>query len=277
MQTSRPSRATSRPSIAIESMRLAPHLGMRTFNRPVSISKVVSLCLTCATGPDVGAAVLLRESLNEPVVSGPATVAKPAHLIEPSGHQARGHDCSGRLFPSAVVRVNAWSFRTLLWGHGTPQLTPMGAGGGVSPSHFNSTNEEDCAAAGKAQRATSRISSISEAVCLQSWFVKAFRVSLVFIAFLIGLSGSFGSNLPHFEVVVSYHRHAFHRTQPDPPRPVRAFGVVPLDVDLAVDLHFNAPADLQNTNAMCDIGRAGGHARAFGYQFETRIFAEAVR
>src|SRR5262249_52438919 len=98
-----------------------------------------------------------------------------------------------------------------------------------------------------------------------SWFVRAFKVDLVFIESLAGLSGLFVSNLPHFEVVVSYHRHAFHRTQPDPPRPVRAFGVVPLDDDLAVDLNFNAPADLQNTKAMCDIGRASGQARAFGH------------
>src|SRR5262245_58669766 len=124
-------------------MILAPHIGMRTFNRPVSISKVVSLCLTCTTGPDAGAAAPLKESLSEPVVSGPATVAKPAHLTEPSGHQARGHDCSGRLFPSPVFRVNAWSFRTAPWGHGMPQLTPIGVAGGASPSHFNSTDEAD--------------------------------------------------------------------------------------------------------------------------------------
>ena len=35
IQMSRPSRATSRPSTAIDSMRLAPDLGIRTFNFPV--------------------------------------------------------------------------------------------------------------------------------------------------------------------------------------------------------------------------------------------------
>src|SRR5262245_55517231 len=132
-------------------MKLAPPLGMRTFNRPVSISKVESLSLTCTPVTDLGAAVLFGESLSEPLVTGPATAAKPVHLIEPSGHQARGHDCSGRLFPSAAVNVKAWSFRTSPCDHGTPQLTPIGTAGGVSPSHFNSTDEPDCAAAAEAQ------------------------------------------------------------------------------------------------------------------------------
>src|SRR5215510_669162 len=90
------------------------------------------------------------------------------------------------------------------------------------------------------------------------------------------LSIAFGGNLPHFDVVVSYHRHAFHRTQSDPPRAVRAFGVVPLDDYLAVDLNFDVSADLQNTKAMRDIGRTSGQARAFGHLFETRILAKAV-
>src|SRR2546426_9707472 len=91
------------------------------------------------------------------------------------------------------------------------------------------------------------------------------------------LSVSFGGNLPYFEVVISYHSYAFHRTQPDPPRPVRAFGVVPLNDNPAVDLNIDVRAALQNTKAMHDIGRAGGQALAFGYLFETRILAEAVR
>src|SRR5215510_13043524 len=277
IQTSRPCRATSRPSIAIESMRVAPHPEMRTFSRPVSISKVVSLCLTCTTGPEVDAAVLLSESLSKPVVSGPATVAKPDHLIEPSGHQARGHDCNGRLFPPAVVRVNAWSFRTLPRGHGVPQLTPIDAAGGLSPSHFNSMDESDCAAAPKAQHTTRRGGSVSDASRSRSRSATAFKVNLVFIVSLTRLSGSFGGKLPHFEVIIGHHRHALHRTQSDPPRPVRAFGVVPLDDHPAVDLNFDVRAALQNTKAMGAIGRSGGQARPFGHLFESRILAETVR
>jgi hypothetical protein len=78
--------------------------------------------------------------------------------------------------------VNDCSFRILPWGHGVPQLTPIGAAGGVSPSHFNSTDEADCAAAGKAQPATNSVSSVSDAACLQRWFVKAIKVNLFFIA-----------------------------------------------------------------------------------------------
>ena len=86
----------------------------------------------------------------------------------------------------------------------------VGAAGGVSPSHFNSTDEADCAAAGKAQLATSRASGVSDASRLRSQFVKAFKANLVFMSSLTRLSGSFGGKPPHFEVVVSYHSHAFH-------------------------------------------------------------------
>src|SRR5262249_33441676 len=114
-----------------------------------------------------------------------------------------------------------------------------------------------------AQPASTRASSVSDATCLRSWSMEAFKANLVFMASLTGLSGSFGSHLPPFKVIVSHHHHAFHRTQPDPPRPVRAFGVVPFDDDLAVDLNFDVRAALQNTKAMCDVGRACGQARAF--------------
>src|SRR5262245_14270818 len=106
-------------------------------------------------------------------------------------------------------------------GHGVPQLTPIGTAGGLSPSHFNSMDESDCAAAPKAQHTTRRDSIVSDASRLLKQSATAFKINLVFIVFPIGLSGSFGSNLPYFEVVVSHHRHPFHRTQPDPPRPQR--------------------------------------------------------
>src|SRR4030095_16878626 len=120
-------------------------------------------------------------------------------------------------------------------------------------------------------------SSVSDAIRLRSRSARAIKVNLFFMVSLTRLSVPFGGNLPHFEVVVRYHTHTFHRTQPNPPSPEWSFGVVPLDDDTAVDLNFDVRAALQNTKAMRDIGRAGGQARSFGHLFETRVLAEAVR
>src|ERR1039457_6685407 len=83
----------------------------------------------------------MPEDAGEPVdkVIGPArpagtTVAKPLHLMEPSGQYASGQVCNGSSLPGALK----WKLelrRTASWGQGTPQLTPADTSGGRAPSH----------------------------------------------------------------------------------------------------------------------------------------------
>src|ERR1019366_836029 len=87
----------------------------------------------------------MPEAAGEPVdkVIGPArpagtTVAKPLHLMEPSGQYASGQVCNGSCLPGAL----SWKLElrlTASWGQGTPQLTPAGTSGGCSPSHESVT------------------------------------------------------------------------------------------------------------------------------------------
>ncbi len=132
VHTRRPWRATTRPSMVIESIRNAPCLGMRHCSRPVSMSMAPPLSATFTA--EAGAAAVPRASLNAPEALGPATVAKPINFIEPSGQYASGQFCKGRALPSAVVRVKVWSLRTVPRGQGTPQLTPLSIAGGLPPS-----------------------------------------------------------------------------------------------------------------------------------------------
>jgi hypothetical protein len=99
-----------------------PWRGTTHWIAPVSISIASPDVLTWIV--PAGSAVRAKETRSGPLVSGPAIVANPVHLIDPSGQYARGQLWSGSVRPSARASVNVWSFRTEPLGHGTPQLTP---------------------------------------------------------------------------------------------------------------------------------------------------------
>jgi len=118
-------------------MRLEPDLGMRARTAPVSTvtAAAVSAQVILAAGAD--AAPGARE--NGPARPEVAAMAWPLHLTEPSGQRAKAQDCMCTETPLAAVRTRVSVGWTAPLGHGTPQLTPSGAAGGVSSSQCKVT------------------------------------------------------------------------------------------------------------------------------------------
>src|ERR1035441_1218280 len=87
----------------------------------------------------------MPEAAGAPVdkVIGPArpagtTVAKPLHLMEPSGQYASGQVCNGSSLPGALRWKLELRPRTA-GGRATPQQPPADTSGGCSPSHESVT------------------------------------------------------------------------------------------------------------------------------------------
>src|SRR5262245_2568761 len=86
----------------------------------------------------------------------------------------------------------------------------------------------------------------------------------------------FPGYLPDLKVVVGHGCDSRHRAQPDAARAERLLLVIPAKYDLTVDLYFDVPADLQETETMSHIGGTGRQARSGGHLLESGIFAEAI-
>jgi hypothetical protein len=108
-------------------MMYGPLRGMAHWSVPVSTVTEFLPVLTLRVPMEEEAAPV--ESEIGPWNPAGRTVAKPLHLMEPSGQQASGQLCTGRLLPCAL-RLKLEPRSTVPCAQGTPQLMPVGRVGG---------------------------------------------------------------------------------------------------------------------------------------------------